>query len=92
MLWESIRNVMGKVIKIITLNTFQMVTVRIYDPPYCTLKVMFFLVRRRNMYCWLLWLPVYWLGELDFKKIKGENKEKTKINTAIKVHCCIIQL
>ena len=45
---------MGKVIKIITLNTFQMVTVRIYDPPYCTLKVMFFLVKRRNMYCWLL--------------------------------------
>ena len=32
---------MGKVIKIITLNSFQMVTVRIYDPPYCTLKVMF---------------------------------------------------
>ena len=30
---------MCKVIKIITLNTFQMVTVRIYDPPYCTLKV-----------------------------------------------------
>ena len=33
---------MGKVIKIITLNTFQMVMVRIYDPPYCILKVMFF--------------------------------------------------
>ena len=31
---------MGEVIKIITLNTFQMVMVRIYDPPYCTLKVM----------------------------------------------------
>ena len=28
---------MGKVIKIITLNTFQMVTVKIYDPPYGTL-------------------------------------------------------
>ena len=42
MFWENLRNVMGKVIKIITLNTFQMVTVRIYDPPYCTLKVMFF--------------------------------------------------
>ena len=39
---------MGKVIKIITLNTFQMVMVRIYDPPHCTLKVMFFLVRGRN--------------------------------------------
>ena len=33
---------MGKIIKIITLNTFQMVMVRIYDPPYCTLKFMFF--------------------------------------------------
>ena len=37
MFWESIRKVMGKVIKLITLNTFQMVTVKIYDPPYCTL-------------------------------------------------------
>ena len=34
MFWENLRNV--------TLNTFQMVTVRIYDPPYCTLKVKFF--------------------------------------------------
>ena len=42
MFWENLRNVMGKVIKIITLNTFQMVMVRIYDPPYCTLKVMCF--------------------------------------------------
>ena len=79
---------MGEVIKIITLNSFQMVMVRIYDPPYCTLKV-FKLWKKK--YCWLLWLPVYWLGKLDFKKIKVENKEKTKINTAIKVHCCIIQ-
>ena len=39
---------MGKVIKIITLNTFQMVVVRIYDPPYCTLKVMLLSCRRRN--------------------------------------------
>ena len=39
---------MGKVIKIITLNSFQMVTVRIYDPPYCTLKVMFLSCGRRN--------------------------------------------
>ena len=38
---------MGKVIKIITLNTFQMVMVRICDPPYCTLKVMFLSCRRR---------------------------------------------
>lgn len=42
-------NVMGKVIKIITLGTFQMVMVRIYDAPNCTLKVMFILsCRRRN--------------------------------------------
>ena len=38
----NLRNVRDKVIKIITLNTFQMVTVRNYDPPYCTLKIMFF--------------------------------------------------
>ena len=38
---------MGKVIKIITLNTFQMVMVRNYDPPYCTLKVMLLSCRRR---------------------------------------------
>ena len=34
MFWENLRNLVGKVIKIITLNTFQMVMVRIYDPPY----------------------------------------------------------
>ena len=39
---------MGKVIKIITLNTFQMVMVRNYDPPFCTLKVMLLSCRRRN--------------------------------------------
>ena len=39
---------MGEVIKIITLNSFQMVMVRIYDPPYCTLKVMFLSCGRRN--------------------------------------------
>ena len=92
MFWKSIRNVMGNVIKIITLNTFQMVMVRICDPPYCTLKVMFLSCRRRNTAGCYGYRPVYWLGEFDFKKIKGVNKEKTKINTAIKVHCCIIQL
>ena len=81
---------MGKVIKIITLKTFEMVMVRIYDPSYCTLKVMFLSCRRRKTAgCYSY--QYTGLGQLDFKKIKGVNKEKTKLNTEIKVHCCIIQ-
>ena len=86
MFWENLRNVMGNYAGQFS-NCYgqNLRSTLLYSQGH-----VFELWKKK--YCWLLWLPVYWLGELDFKKIKGVNKEKIKINTAIKVHCCVIQL
>ena len=67
---------MGKVIKIITLNTFQMVMVRIYDPPYCILKVMFFKLEEEIL---LVAIATSLLtGGVGLKKDKRSEQRKNK--------------
>ena len=76
MFWENLGNVMDKVIKIITLKTFQMVMVRIYDPSYCTLKVMFLSCRRRKTAGCYSYQYTGW--ESWTLKTKEQRKERNK--------------